>query len=160
MLSTGPSIRKVGERLVCRTGWGGRLLSLGACSTTLVVDPAERRLHLTRRSFWFRRRRRAVGFDLVEAVTYGYEDLAPGPPLDFARDSLDLFTVGLRLSDGEEFTLFRFFGEGTFRNDGMLPDWCYWPEYTLDLSGDQEPRSRQLVDLLSAMLDVEVTPPR
>jgi hypothetical protein len=53
--------------------------------------------------------------------------------------------------------LFHFYGEGTFVNNSPFPDWCYWEEYLLDMSGTQESESRTFVDLLQKMLNVPVT---
>ena len=45
-------------------------------------------------------------------------------------------------------------------DNGPLPDWLYWNEYTFDLSGSQDKESRMFVDLLSKMIGVTVVPPR
>ena len=76
------------------------------------------------------------------------------------HDSVDLFSVGLRLLSGEELHLFYFYGDGTFSNDGPWPDWLYWEDYVYDMSGTQERESRAYVDLLAKMIGVPVIPGR
>jgi hypothetical protein len=66
--------------------------------------------------------------------------------------------VGLRLHNLDELHLFFFYGDGTFSNDGPLPDWFYWKDYLFDLSGAQEKESRLFVDLPSKMMKVPVEP--
>jgi len=53
-----------------------------------------------------------------------------------------------------------FIGEGTFGNEGPFPDWCYWDEFALDISGSQEDESRVFADVLSKIIGVQVVPPR
>ncbi len=39
-----------------------------------------------------------------------------------------MFSVRLRLTNGEEVLLCRFFGPGDWQNDTIWPDWMYWEE--------------------------------
>jgi hypothetical protein len=105
-------------------------------------------------------RLREVRFESIEAVAYAYTDMAMGAPLVWADDSGDLFSVGLRLYGGDEVHLFYFVGDGTFSNDGPLPNWLYWDDYLFDRSGTQERESRGFVDLLSKLIGVSVVPGR
>jgi hypothetical protein len=68
--------------------------------------------------------------------------------------------VGLRLQDDKFIHLFFFFGDGTFTNDGPLPDWLYWDDYLFDFTGTQEKESRGFVELLRKMIGVHVEPSR
>ncbi len=72
-------------------------------------------------------------------------------------DSKDCFTVKLKLRNEEVVHLFRFYGAGTYINNSPFPEWFFWEEYHLDLSGTQELESKVFVDLLQKMLKVPVT---
>ena len=140
------------------TAWRVRLLTLGCLYRKVLVDPQKEEVRIFRRYFWAFPRRRRILFRAVEAVTYSYEDWGSGDSWSGAHDSVDLFSVGLRLHGGEELHLFYFYGDGTFSNDGPLPDWLYWDEYLVDRSGTQERESRAFVELLSKMISVSVIP--
>ena len=158
-LSLGPRISKCHQRLILSTGWGLRVLSLGTWYRRAVVDVEQKVITLHSRYLWLLKRTKRISFPSVAAVTYGYSNWSPGAYLSWAHDSLDVFTVGLRLHGEEEIGLFDFVGDGTFVNDGPWPDWMYWPDYAVDLSGTQERDSKALVDLLCKILGVRVQPP-
>ena len=147
-LSICPRVCKHGRRLVASTAWRLRLLTLGMLYRRVVVDPKNEVVLVQRRYLWLLARRRRIPFRFVKAVTYGYQDLAVGEPWTSAHDSYDLFRVGLRLHNQEEVHLFFFYSDGTFTNDGPLPDWLYWEDYVFDLCGTQEKESRVFVELL------------
>ena len=159
LLSVCPRIKKAGRRLVASTAWTLRLLTLGTLYRQVVVDPKKEVVLLQRRYLWLFVRRRRIPFHFIKAVTYGYQDLAVGEPWTWAHDSYDLFRVGLRLHDLEDVHLFFFYGDGTFTNDGPLPDWLYWDDYLFDLCGTQEQESGAFVELLGKMIGVPVEPP-
>jgi hypothetical protein len=98
-----------------------------------------------------------MDFGEVTGVTYGYEEALPSLWWE-ARDPIDRFLVGLKLRSGEEVKLFVFTGDGTFTNDGPMPDWFYWQEFLGDYTGTQERDSRAFVKLLSKVLGVAVEP--
>jgi hypothetical protein len=156
LFSICPRVSKSRGKLVATTAWRLRILTLGWLFRKVVVDPKRRELTLSRRYFWFFRRRRRIRFEWVEAVMYGYQDWAVGASLSWAHDSVDLFSVGLRLHGGDELRLFYFYGDGAFSNHGPLPDWLYWDDYLFDLSGTQEKESRAFVELLCTMIGVSV----
>jgi hypothetical protein len=160
LLSICPRVSKSKGKLVAATAWRLRILTLGWLYRKVVVNPKRQELTIYGRYFWFFPRRRRVRFGAIEAVTYGYQDWAIGATLSWAHDSVDLFSVGLRLHGGDELHLFYFYGDGTFRNDGPLPDWLYWDDYLFDMSGTQEKESRAFVDLLGKMIGVTVVAAR
>jgi hypothetical protein len=160
LLSIGPRIQKLNDKLLASTARHVQLISLGLCLRHVVVDPQKRELTIAGRYLWFFQSQRRVKFGDVEGVTYGYQDWAMGSILDSAHDSLDLYSVGLRLYDGDDLTLFHFFGDGAFTHDGTWPDWMYWDQYAFDMSGTQDRDSRLFVDLLSRMIGVAVMPGR
>jgi hypothetical protein len=160
ILSLCPRIRKRGGQLVAATAWRLRLLTLGLFWREVVADPKHESVSVRRHFLWLFRRGRRIPFRSVEAVTYGYKDLAPLADWTWTHDSVDLFSVGLRLGGGRDVHLFHFYGDGTFSNDGPLPDWFYWREFATDTCGTQESESRAFVDVLAAMIGVPVEPPR
>lgn len=159
LLSICPRVSKQGSSLVASTAWRMRILTLGWLYRTVRVDPQKQEIRIFRRYFWAFARRQRIRFAAVEAVTYGYGDWAPDAAFSWGHDSIDCFAIGLRLLNGEELHLFYFYGDGTFTNDGPLPDWLYWEDYAFDASGTQEKESRVFVELLSKMMGVSVVPP-
>jgi len=155
-----PRLKKTGDSLHIMTGVGLFVLTLGLMQRQVVIDPVRRVIVVSSRYAWFFTRHREMPFSDVEAVTYGYEELSAGSSFSWNWNSLDSFIVGLRLVDDSEFTLFTFWGEGQFNNDGPFPDWLYFCDLALDLVGSQDKESRLLVDLLSKIVDVSVVPPR
>ncbi|MFN0052149.1 MAG: hypothetical protein ACKV0T_08155 [Planctomycetales bacterium] len=160
LFSVCPRVTKSEGKLVAETAWRVRVGSLGALYRKVVVDPGRKVVTIDRRYGWAFARRSRLRFESIEAITYGYEDWGYGAGWSVAHDSVDLFSVGLRLFDGEERRLFYFFGDGTFSNTGPWPDWLFWDEYLLNISGSQERESRGFVDLLGKMIGVPVVPPR
>jgi hypothetical protein len=160
-LSLGPRISKHDLRLSLTTGWGLCVVTLGMWYRRVVVDVEQQAFTFHARYLWLFTRTRRISFRSVAAVTYGYSDWSPSGYWNWAHDSLDVFTVGLRLygEEAEEIGLFDFVGDGTFTNDGPWPDWMYWPDYIVDLSGTQERDSKAFVDLLCKILGVRVQPP-
>ncbi len=143
------------------TAWRVRLLTLGMLFRRVTVDPRLQTLTVDSRYAWLFARRRKIPFAKIAAITYGYSNLSPDSYVSWGHDSFDSFTVGLRLkTPDQEIHLFNFVGEGTFSNDGPLPDWMYWQEFTYDWTGSQEKESRLFVDVLSTMVGVKVVPPR
>jgi hypothetical protein len=160
LLSICPRISKTQRGLVASTAWRVRVLTLGWLYRRVTVDPKRKEVTIQRRYFWVFPRQRRIPFKAIAAISYGYQDWAPGASWTWAHDSVDLFSVGLRLHGGDELHLFYFYGDGTFTNDGPLPDWVYWDAYAFDLSGTQEKESRVFVDLLSKLIGVSVVPAR
>lgn len=146
------------NRLLASTGWFVSLVSLGLAFRRAEVDLRAQSVTLVQRRLWFRSQQRHVAFGHVAAVTYGYQDVYPGASWLPSHESLDVFVVGLRLANQAEIVLFRFFGEGTFTNDGPLPDWWYWGDYEADFSGSQERESRLFAQLLSKLIGVPICP--
>jgi hypothetical protein len=160
LLSICPHVSKERGRLVARTSRRLLIPTLGLVYRQVTVDPEKEEISVYGRYFWLLPRRRRIRFRAIEAVTYGYQDWAADASWTWAHDSVDLFSVGLRLHGGDEVHLFYFYGDGTFTNDGPWPDWLYWDKYLLDMSGAQERESKAFVELLSKMIGVSVMPAR
>ena len=155
-----PRIRRESDSVVATTAWRVRLLSLGAIYRQVVIDARDAVISVTSRYLWFLRFERSIRFAEIAAITYGYEDMAPDSLFAYSHDSYDWFNVGLRLKDDSELRLFSFIGDGTFTNHGPFPDWMYWSDFTMDISGSQERESRLFVDVLAKLVGVSVIPPR
>jgi hypothetical protein len=159
-LSIGPRIKKLDGKLFASTARRLQWLTLGLCWRQVILDTQGRELTIAGRYCWFLQTQRRVRFADVEAVTYGYQDWAMVASLNSAHDTLDLYSVGLRLYDGDDLHLFHFFGDGTFIHNEIWPDWMDWDRYVFDLSGTQDRESRLFVDLLSQLIGVPVVPAR
>ena len=154
-----PRIREAEERLIATTAWRYRLLTLGASHREVIIDPNQKVVRVRRRFFWVFRRRTVIPFSSVRSVTYGYDPWSPNSWWSWSYDGFDIYSVGLSLHNGKDVHLFNFLGEGTFTNDGPLPDWMYWGDFAFDLVGTQGGESRAFTDLLSRAIGVSVAPP-
>ena len=157
LFSVTPRIRGDAGGITATTGWVAQVLMLGAAFRRVRVDRVNETVTIDDRTWWFRRRERVVLFQEVAAVSYGYEDISWSMNL-WARDSTDRFVVGLKLKWGEEVRLFNFVGDGTFMNNGPLPDWMYWKEYAFDATGTQEQESRMFARALGNILRAPLGP--
>jgi hypothetical protein len=156
-LSVTPRIAGDRNGLTATTAWKVQFLMLGAACRQARVDRVNRVVTIDDRNWWFRRRIRIIVYDEVEGVTYGYEDSSWSRNA-WAHDPTDRFVVGLKLKSGEEVPLFNFVGDGTFRNDGPLPDWFYCEEFAFDVTGTQEQESRMFARAVSKLLSVPIQP--
>ncbi|MBL9166709.1 MAG: hypothetical protein JNN07_03140 [Verrucomicrobiales bacterium] len=157
-ISVCPQIQAEGDKLTASTSGFIRILNLGSFSRRVVVDRVARTVTVAQRSAWLLQRERVLSFAEIAAVTYGYDDANPFSVFSTTHDSVDRYVVGLLLVGGEEVRLFSFVGDGSFTNEGPLPDWWYWEEYVLDRTGSQERESRLFVQLLSKMIGVTIAP--
>jgi hypothetical protein len=160
LFSVCPRLSKQKNKLVAATAWRLRILTLGWLFRKVIVDPKKKVVNFHSRYFWVIPCHRRIKFTAIEAITYSYQDWAPGASWTWTHDSVDLFTVGLRLYGGEDVHVFYFYGDGEFTNDGPLPNWIYWENYLFDTVGKQQKESRAFVDLLGKMIGVEVMPGR
>lgn len=144
--------------ITAMTARGAQVFMLGAAFRRVRVDRIEQRVTIEDRTWWWRRRSRAILFEEVAAVGYGYEEWGWGWGGFWARDPIDRFVVGLKLKWGEEVRLFNFVGDGTFANEGPFPDWMYWKEYAFDVTGTQEQESRMFAKVLGKMLGAPLGP--
>lgn len=153
-----PRVSKVGNTLVAVSDWRSQLWGLGFGGRRLVVDPTQKTVRMSVRRFWFFRTSRRIEFEWVAELIYGYSDVSPGWG---AHQQNDLFTVALRLKNGDEVTLFRFFGEGDFVNNSVWPDWMFWDDFVIAnyTRGPQESESLLFADLVSRMIGVPISNP-
>lgn len=157
LFSITPRVFGDANGLTATTARMAQLLMLGARFRRVRVDRVERKVTIEDRSWWWRRRTRAILFDEVSSVGYGYEEWSLSGNF-WARDPTDRFVVSLKLKWGEEVRLFWFVGDGTFKNDGPLPDWVYWKEIAFDVSGTQEQESRMFAKALGNILGAPLGP--
>jgi hypothetical protein len=165
IIALGYRVARTAGRLVVREPLRIRILLLGAYSHQVVLDSTSQTIVIDRRIAWLHATRQKIPFADVRAVTYGYDNLARPPAAAIfgsAGDSFDHFSVGLKLVDGSELTLFDFVGEGGFQNDSDMPDWAFIHLYLIDYLfgrvGSQERESRALVDQLCDLLSVPTVP--
>ncbi|HWA83564.1 MAG TPA: hypothetical protein VG820_09035 [Fimbriimonadaceae bacterium] len=158
LVAVRPRVSKAGNKLVAVSDWRSQLWSIGFGGRRLVVDPALKTVRVVFRRFWFVRTSRRIEFDWVSEVIYGYNEVSPGWGA-YRED--DLYTVGLKLKNGDELTLFRFFGEGDFVNNTVWPDWMFWDDFLIAnyTRGPQERESLLFADLVSRMIGVPISNP-
>lgn len=148
LLSLRPRITADENRLIAATSWPFRIVTLGLSVRHVIVDRHSKAVIVEHRRAWFWHHRVSFQFREIESITYGYDDVSPTSAVQMAYDSLDRFAVGLRPYGKDEVLLFYFVGDGTFTNEGPLPDWWYWEEYLTDWSGAQQRESQLFVQLL------------
>src|SRR5262249_4876183 len=105
------------------------------------------------------RRGKTIPFSAIKSITYGYDPWSTGSWFSWTYDSLDIYTVGLRLRDGGDVHLFNFLADGTFPNQEPLPDWMNRAPYASDFVGTQDEESKAFAELLSRAIGVPITPP-
>lgn len=160
LFSICPRVYKQKNTLVAVTAWRLRILTLGLLYRKVEVDPRKKVVRLKSRYLWLIPRQRKFKFSWIQAITYSYQDWAPGASWSWSHDSIDLYRVGLRLHGDRnvDIHLFFFYGDGAFTNNGPLPNWLYWENYLLDTVGTQQKESKAFVDLLGKLIGVEVIP--
>src|SRR5882724_6152538 len=109
LLSTCPHIRKRKGKLVASSNLYFQLLTLGTVYRHVTVDPKEEVVRVRRRYGWVFTRGWKVPFSSIEAVTYGYWGTGGSSGWPFAYDTVDSFSVGLRLKNQQEWHLFYFY---------------------------------------------------
>jgi hypothetical protein len=159
LFSICPRIREDEGRLVATTAWRYRILTLGASYREVVVDAEQKVVRIRRRFLWVCRRRTTIPFSSVKKVTYGYDLWSADSWLSWTYDGYDIYSVGLNLDNDQDVHLFNFLGEGTFTNEGLLPDWVYWSDFALDAVGTQGQESKVFAELLSRAIGVPIAPP-
>jgi hypothetical protein len=160
VLSICPRVAKQRGRLIASSAWRFRVLTLGLLQRQVIVDPKEQVVIIRRRVGWFFRQMRRIRFSWIKAIGYGYSDVSGNSTWTVwgTYKTADNFTVQLKLHGGDDVHLFYFYGEGPLNNAGPLPDWFYWDDYLLDLSGTQAQESRTFVELLSRMTGAPIEP--
>lgn len=152
-----PRVRKVGDQIIARSPVSLGLLTLGACYRRMTLDLRSKYVRVADRRAWFFRWSRVFTFDQIQGVEYGYWNInEPGLLAPSSTQDYDNFVVALRLVTEQSVTLFSFRGGGSWSNNGILPDWCYWEDnLAADLSaGGQEGASRLFAEVLSSRIGV------
>jgi hypothetical protein len=159
LINVEPIVAKEGQLLIIKTGWRGHLLSLGAASRKVTVDPVSKIVRLKGRRFWFFGWSRRIEYDWIQQISYGYTGFGGWGWGEGTTD--DLFSISLDLKNNTHVVLCRFFGSGDFYNNTIMPDWWYYGDQLLaDVSrGTQEQNSSALVNLLENMIGVPVVNP-
>lgn len=161
VLKLRPRVHKVDGALIADTALHVAILTLGLKLRRVMIDPKQKAVRIFARYGWFFPKVRHIPFHAVECVLYTYSELngAINPLSGWsAYQEREMFAVRLRLVDGEEPLLCRFYGSGSFVNNSILPDWLYWDEMlTAPLAqGDQEEVSRCYASAVAALIGVEL----
>ncbi len=161
LLNVRPRIRKVQSMLIADTAPHIAILTLGLKMRRVMIDPQQKAIRIFARYAWLIPRVRHIPFDVVECVLYTYNELNNQfNPLSGweAYQQQDMFVVGLRLKDGEEPILCRFYGQGDFMNNSIFPDWMYWEvEMPANMThGTQEDESRGYASTVAGLIGVDV----
>ncbi|MBI1292451.1 hypothetical protein GC173_14625 [bacterium] len=152
-LSISPKVWREGPILHARTNMFVILCRLGLRWTSFRADTQRRVFEVTRHNLWFFPSTRTISFDHVREILYRYEDpFSFMQWIDHARDSVDCYTIGLRLYDESELQLFSWTGEGAFANESLYHDLFYWQEFLFDFEGTQKKESLGFYELLTAMI--------
>lgn len=148
-----PVLLRRGKRLLIRSGWRTNILTLGGRSRKVYVDAFQKTVRVQDRTFCVIFRSRIVPFDQILQVVYTYNDL-----MGWSRYSspLDLFEVGLLLTNGKIIKLFRYFGEGDFANHTIISDPYFWDEIISSalVKHNLDYESRNLAETLAFVIGV------
>lgn len=110
-----PKILQFDDILVISSGFRSQLFCLWFAGRRIVVDPRPRTVTTTYRRFWFFSTSRRIEFDWVQQVLYRGNFLlsvntSRGPRVE-PSSFLDIYSVQLRLKNGEVVTIYRFAGD-------------------------------------------------
>ncbi len=146
LLAIGPQVWWADSALYIKTSRLLQLLGLGSFARTVVVAPQMKRLEITTRRVWAFRSTRIVPFDEIAYLLYEFKSVGTSwtQRLDRANQ-LESFRLGIGLHTKEELPLAAFRGEGSVVTGvrGVVSG-----DSALDLQGDQEGKSLELVELL------------
>ena len=161
LLNVRPRIRKEHEVLIADTAPHIAILTLGLKLRRVMIDPNQKAVRIFARYAWFFPRVRHIPFDVIECVLYTYRELNNmiNPFSGWgAYQEQDIFLVCVRLKNGEEPILCRFYGQGAFVNNSFLPDWMYWgDEMTANLTqGTQETESQSYATTVAKLIGVDI----
>jgi hypothetical protein len=159
LLNIRPKIRKVNDLLVATTAPHIALLTFGLKLRSVIIDPRQKAVRIHARYCWFIPIVRHIPFFAITSIIYRYADWNPTSNFGiFAYQEEDMFSVNVRLKDGEEVMLVRFFGNGDFINNSWYPDWMLWEDFieARITKGNQEEESRVYVDIISKLIGVPV----
>lgn len=155
-----PRIRLVNGAIVATTAPHIAVLSLGLKLRKVMVDPNHRAIRIFARYAWFFTKVKRIPFEDVKYVLYKYVDASPlGGLPNTTYQEQDLFVVGVRLRNRKEHTLVRFYGQGDFANNSIMPDWVYFDQIGMSRlsQGSQEDESRLYATSVANMIGVELT---
>lgn len=157
LLNVRPRISKVNGALVADTAPHIAVLTLGLKLRRVMLDPHHKAVRIFARYGWFFPRVRHIPFDVIQCVLYSYADVNPLAGLGAQREQ-DMFTVRLRLKNGEEPILCRFYGQGSFINNTLWPDWMFWEDQMVAniTHGSQEDESLLYATAVSGLIGVEI----
>lgn len=161
LLNVRPRIRKIQGALVADTAPHIAVLTLGLKLRRVMIDPKQKAIRMFARYGWFVPRIRHIPFDAITCVLYTYNELNNQlNPLSGwqAYQQQDMFVVRVRLKNGEEPILCRFYGQGDFVNNSILPDWLYWEDQMASnlTRGSQEDESRAYATTVANLIGVDV----
>lgn len=155
-----PRIFKRDDKLIARTSWSVRILSLGLSLRTVIVDPSEKVISLKSRGFWFIKRVRRIRFSEVTSMLYRYDDVDPFTRSGYVYPWIEtpsfwgVYSVGLRLTDQSDVHLFRFFAGDFSLPNRRWPDWCYGWEFIPEPTGFNEHDSRAYLEVVGKLIGV------
>ncbi|MBU1193041.1 MAG: hypothetical protein KKA36_09465 [Gammaproteobacteria bacterium] len=118
-------------------------------------------ISLTVTRWWLFQKSTELSFDRVKGVLYGYQDFGTSWSINLfwvgRTDSVEMFVVGLALTDPEErLPLFTFFGEGSTETgwSGVI----LGGDSVVDFRGTQDHDSRGFVGLVCEAIGVKIIP--
>jgi hypothetical protein len=114
-----PHISHQNGALVIQSGWRTSMLTLGTRHRKVTIDVNRNLLRIRDRRFWFLINVQIINFSQIHEIIYSYCDLFGNGWV--SHDSQDLYNVGLWLKDQREVSLFKFYGQGVFVNNSLLP---------------------------------------
>jgi hypothetical protein len=164
LLAVCPRVTETDDQIVARTSLKGFLVSLTLLHRVVTIDRSRKTVAIRRRLFWIIPRSRTIPFGHIDEILYSFEDWSITTLLDLTGDTLDCYAVKLRLHGDEDVHLFHFFGEGEFQRgasnpwETWLPDWFFWKDHALDMSGSQEADSRTFAELVSDYTGATISP--
>jgi hypothetical protein len=154
----GPRISRDGQSVVASSNFLSQLLCLGFAGRRVTIDPRQGLIRVHYRVLWVLTRSRRIEFDWISHVVYDYSGMGGWYG---AYQEGEVYSVALKLKNGQEVLLFQFVGEGDFVNNTVWPDWMYWVEFKVAqfCQGPQEARSLMYAETVSRLAGVPLGEP-
>lgn len=160
-LTLRPKVREEPPLLVITTGFLTSLLTLGLKRRRVEIDTLRKEIRIQSRYLWLIPEEATLSFTHLSHLEYRYDAVPTSFGLSLEgfgrKDEVDIFTIAVVDRDGREFKLCSYRGEGSVHTGWtgvLLSD-----DSMMDFTGTQEGESRQLVNMIKAILQIPIGKP-
>lgn len=161
-LGSGPKVAVTPLVVRARSPLDVQVLSLGSYCKSVEIDSRTRTVRIRVRFLWGFWYTETVAFDEVKYITYGMRDDTDSAVsyVSGEREGGEVFRVGLGLKNGKRVRLFSFSGDGELvvEQSNVFSAIEDRIREATDVTGDQQERSLDFVDLVCERIGVSLGP--